>query len=211
MDLTRYNYANSESNDSHAYLVPSLLGMLTKSKITQDAKILDLGCGNGYVTSKVTELGLYVEGIDPSMIGIKFAHSNYPHIKISQGVIEEIVSYAIDYDLVYSLEVIEHVFDPTVFLSDINKILKSDSYLILSTPYHSYIKNLVLSLTGKMDQHFNALQSNGHIKFFSRKTLEKLLSLNGFRIVEFRRVGRIPILAKSMIILLKKTDVLIEF
>jgi 2-polyprenyl-6-hydroxyphenyl methylase/3-demethylubiquinone-9 3-methyltransferase len=45
----------------------------------------------------------------------------------------------------------------------------------LSTPYHGYLKNLALAVSGKMDSHFGALWYGGHVKFFSIKTLQKLL------------------------------------
>ena len=50
-----------------------------------------------------------------------------------------------------------------------------------------------------MDQHFTALWDNGHIKFWSIKTLTKLLSEAGFIDIRFHRVGRLAALAKSMI------------
>ncbi len=70
---------------------------------------------------------------------------------------------------------------------------------MISTPYHSYLKNLVLAVTGMMDAHFTVLWDHGHIKFWSMPTLTKLLKEAGFNAVRFERVGRVPILAKSMI------------
>ena len=57
---------------------------------------------------------------------------------------------------------------------------------------------------GKMDNHFTALWDYGHIKFWSFKTLRLLLEEAGFKEVTFQRVGRIPMLAKSMIAIAKK-------
>lgn len=59
-------------------------------------------------------------------------------------------------------------------------------------------------LTVKLDTHFTALWDHGHIKFWSKNTLQQLLKDTGFRTVEFRRVGRIPCLAKSMIAIARK-------
>lgn len=75
---------------------------------------------------------------------------------------------------------------------------------IISTPYHGYWKNLALAVTGKMDRHFTALWDHGHIKFWSRKTLKKLLLEARFSDIKFVRVGRIPLFAKSMIAIVKK-------
>jgi 2-polyprenyl-6-hydroxyphenyl methylase/3-demethylubiquinone-9 3-methyltransferase len=75
---------------------------------------------------------------------------------------------------------------------------------ILSTPYHGYWKNLALALTGRMDKHFTALLDHGHIKFWSTETLGELLREVGFIDIHFERVGRIPPLAKSMIVIARK-------
>ena len=75
---------------------------------------------------------------------------------------------------------------------------------ILSTPYHGYWKNLALALSGKMDAHFTALWDYGHIKFWSIATLTRLLAEAGFVDIRFKRVGRIPALAKSMIAIARR-------
>jgi hypothetical protein len=72
--------------------------------------------------------------------------------------------------------------------------------VIISTPYHGYLKNIVLSITGAMDKHFTVLWDGGHIKFWSRKTLTSLLEEQGFHVDKFIGCGRVPYLWKSMII-----------
>jgi len=55
-----------------------------------------------------------------------------------------------------------------------------------------------------MDNHFTALWDHGHIKFWSFRTLRILLEEAGFKNISFHRVGRIPIIAKSMIAIGRK-------
>ena len=57
-----------------------------------------------------------------------------------------------------------------------------------------------MALTGKMDTHFTVLWDGGHIKFWSVKTLTKLLEEFGFEMVVFKGSGRLPYLWKSMFI-----------
>ena len=75
---------------------------------------------------------------------------------------------------------------------------------VLSTPYHGYWKNLAIALTDKHDAHVNPLWDHGHIKFWSVKTLSRLLGEAGFVDLRFDRVGRIKPLAKSMIAIARK-------
>ena len=70
----------------------------------------------------------------------------------------------------------------------------------MSTPYHGYLKNLALAITGKMDAHFGPLWDGGHIKFWSRKTLSRLLEEKGFEVTDFAGCGRVPYLWMSMLV-----------
>jgi hypothetical protein len=61
-----------------------------------------------------------------------------------------------------------------------------------------------LAVTGKMDEHFSALVDGGHIKFWSKKTLTMLMREAGFPDIRLYSAGRIPVLAKSMIAVMRK-------
>jgi 2-polyprenyl-3-methyl-5-hydroxy-6-metoxy-1,4-benzoquinol methylase len=100
---------------------------------------------------------------------------------------------------VVSLEVVEHVYFPKQYARTVFDLLEPGGTAIVSTPYHGYIKNVALAVSGKMDNHFTTLWDHGHIKFWSIKTLTTLLRGAGFGEVNFQRVGRLPVLAKSMI------------
>jgi 2-polyprenyl-6-hydroxyphenyl methylase/3-demethylubiquinone-9 3-methyltransferase len=75
---------------------------------------------------------------------------------------------------------------------------------IISTPYHGYWKNLALALTGQMDRHFTALWDGGHVKFWSVKTLSQLFAEQSLFPTRIIRVGRIPCLAKSMVLVFQE-------
>jgi hypothetical protein len=66
------------------------------------------------------------------------------------------------------------------------------------------LKNLALALSGHMDLHFTALWDHGHIKFWSVDTLTRLFEEQGLIREDLKRVGRFPLLAKSMILTFRK-------
>jgi 2-polyprenyl-3-methyl-5-hydroxy-6-metoxy-1,4-benzoquinol methylase len=109
------------------------------------------------------------------------------------------------FDAAISTEVVEHLFAPHLLPRFARETLRPAGYLIISTPYHGYVKNLVLSILDKWDFHHGPLWHGGHIKFWSRRTLSLLLEQNGFKMVEFHGVGRLPFLWKSMILVARKT------
>ena len=168
-------------------------------------RLFELGCGNGSVANVLSQHGWDVTGVDPSSEGIAQAHSHYPHLKLFAGsAYDDLPAQYGRFPVVTSLEVVEHVYFPRKYAATLFNLLEPSGIAIISTPYHSYFKNLVMALSGKMDAHFTALWDHGHIKFWSIKTLSQLLHEAGFVDIRFQRVGRVPPLAKSMIAFARK-------
>jgi 2-polyprenyl-3-methyl-5-hydroxy-6-metoxy-1,4-benzoquinol methylase len=199
VSYTQYVYNSPDEGWSYGYLVPQVRAMLGQP----GGAVIDLGCGNGAIALALLSLGYDVYGVDASASGIAFANAKAPGrffvLDVSSGQLpEELVN--MKFDFVISTEVIEHLYDPRGFIAFARRILGSDGQLILSTPYHGYLKNLALALTGKLDRHFTVLWDGGHIKFFSRRTLEKMLAEHGFESTGFAGAGRWPLMWKSMLI-----------
>ena len=160
--------------------------------------ICDLGCGNGHITGRLAALGYHVTGVDASASGIQIAQRAYPRVVFVHALIDRDLSLG-QFDLVISSDVIEHLYRPSDLLEAAVSQLKPNGQILLGTPYHGYLKNLVLAATGKMDAHFSALHDGGHIKFFSVSTLSRLMRSHGFDDLSFTFYGRAPWLWKNMI------------
>jgi len=201
-----YHYGEHKGfGHHHAYLLPTLVQILEQNVPPSDQRVFDLGCGNGSVAAYLSERGYHVTGVDPSEEGIWNAKQAYPELRLEQGSADDdLASRFGTFPVVISLEVVEHVYAPRDYARCLFDLVALGGVAVLSTPYHGYLKNLVLALTGKMDQHFTALWDHGHIKFWSMQTLRTLLFEAGFCDVYFRRVGRIPAIAKSMIAVASK-------
>ena len=161
--------------------------------------ICDLGCGNGHISGRLAALGYQVSGIDASPSGIKIARRTYPGVEFVEAVIGRELEGIGSFDLVISSDVIEHLYRPSDLLEAAKSLLKPHGQILLGTPYHGYLKNLVLAAVGKMDAHFSALHDGGHIKFFSVRTLSMLMMSHGFVDLSFTFYGRAPWLWKNMI------------
>ena len=180
-------------------LTEVFVGLVTK--IDGVRSICDLGCGNGHIAGRLASLGYEVTGIDASRSGIQIAQRTYP----SANFIEALVDAGVeklglsDFDLVISSDVVEHLYRPSDLLQATFALLKPRGHLLLGTPYHGYLKNLALAVTGRMDSHFSALHDGGHIKFFSVNTLSRLMMSHSFEDLSFSFYGRAPWLWKNMI------------
>ncbi|HKG58862.1 MAG TPA: methyltransferase domain-containing protein [Pyrinomonadaceae bacterium] len=160
--------------------------------------ICDLGCGNGHITGRLAALGYQVTGVDASASGIQIAQRAYSSVDFVHALIDSDLNLG-QFDLVISSDVIEHLYRPSDLLEAAVTQLKPNGQVLIGTPYHGYLKNLVLAAMGKMDAHFSALHDGGHIKFFSVNTLSKLMCAHGFDDLSFTFYGRAPWLWKNMI------------
>jgi len=170
-----------------------------------EKRIFELGCGNGSVANELTKRGFEITGVDPSLDGLHHAKETYPHLKLfSDSAYDDLAERYGKFPIVLSLEVVEHLYFPRKFAAVVDDLLLPGGTAVISTPYHGYWKNLALAITNKMDNHFTSLWDYRHIKFWSFTTLRTLLKEAGFEDISFVRVGRVPVLAKSMIAIARK-------
>ena len=198
-----YDWINNNTVH-HEYLIKSIENTL-KNLNTSNIELLDIGCGNGVLTSKISKFFKHTTGIDLSGTGIELAQQmKNERLTFKNMRIEDMIESKKKFKFITSFEVIEHQYLPDDFLNKINKILEDDGILLLSTPYNGYIKNLIISLLGKNDWHYNPLWRHGHIKFFSVKTLRNILEKCNFKIIKKQFSGRFYPISCSMIFLNKK-------
>ena len=197
-------HAESAGNGDSGEKLTSVFVELVK-KLEGVRSICDLGCGNGHITGRLAELGFQVTGVDASASGIAIARRAYPKAEFVEALIDRELRLG-QFDLVVSSDVIEHLYRPSELLEAARALLKPGGQVLLGTPYHGYVKNLVLAASGKLDAHFSALHDGGHIKFFSVKTLSELIARHGFTDLSFSYYGRAPYLWKNMICHARKSS-----
>jgi len=203
MNVLPYDWRSSAPTCIHGSLCGPLLRQLPGGAAL---KIADLGCGNGYIAGLMAGLGHSVTAVDSSAEGIGIAEEAHPEVRFMCVSLYEDLANIIgqDYDVVVSSDVIEHLYDPRLFLKNAYALLRPGGTIILTTPYHGYLKNLAMALFGKLDRHFTVDWDCGHIKFFSVRTLGTMVAEQGFRDIRFSFAGRLPFLWKSMILVASK-------
>lgn len=192
-----YRYFEGSGWDD-GYLWAGIAPLIAKLK---PRRIFDLGCGNGVNARRLAALGYAVTAVDPSVSGIEQAQRVPSAAEFAvASAYDDLAARFGCFDLVVSLEVVEHVYSPKAFIERVRDLLQPGGTVILSTPYHGYLKNLAIALSGRFDAHVNPLWEGGHIKFWSVATLRALLTGAGLQMSAVHRVGRIAPLAKSMIV-----------
>ncbi len=113
--------------------------------------VLDAGCGAGLVSEPLARMGAAVTGIDATAetIGVAQAHAADAGLAIDYRVaaVEDLVAEGVTFDLVVSLEVVEHVADAQVFLADCARLTRPGGALVLSTLNRTQ-KSFALAIVG---------------------------------------------------------------
>ena len=118
--LSAYGYCNENADQPLKYL-----------------KVLDVGCGGGILSESLAQLGATVHGIDVVEKNIHIAqihaHANSFNIEYSYSTVESLVSSNLKYDVVFNMEVVEHVADLKTFLGACCKVVKPDGAMFIAT------------------------------------------------------------------------------
>ena len=120
----------------------------TETKFLDGLECLDVGCGGGILSERLSRLGARVTGIDASESSINVAkqHSiksrleiNYRCITTTDLLKDVKEKFLNKFDIVIASEVIEHVNERKVFLSDISKLCRSGGLVVFTTINKSFL------------------------------------------------------------------------
>lgn len=165
--------------DLHFHCDSSLLKPLSGKRA------LDVGCGAGLLCEPLARLGARVTGLDAAAenIAVAKAHAGPQGLDIDyrNEAIEDFTGRG--FDLVTSLEVIEHVDDPQGFVNGLAKTMADDGLMIISTPNRTALSNLLLvELAERSGQIPRG--THHHEQFITPEELEKLLNSAGLEVVD---------------------------
>jgi len=148
---------------------------------------LDMGCGAGLLAEPLARLGARVTGVDaaPENVGAARAHAVAGGLDIEYlvGGIENLAGR--QFDLVTSMEVVEHVTDPAAFLSGLAGALVDDGLLVLSTPNRTAKSHLAMITIG---EGLGAIPKGTHDwrKFLTPEELTAHIEAAGLRVTDVR-------------------------
>jgi 2-polyprenyl-6-hydroxyphenyl methylase / 3-demethylubiquinone-9 3-methyltransferase len=144
----------------------------------------DVGCGAGLLAEPLARLGAEVTGVDPAPETIAAARGH----ALGQGLAIDYRTGGVEaldgrYDLVVSLEVIEHAAQPRLFVAGLAAALAEDGLLILSTPNRTALSRLLMITLGEGTGRIPK-GTHGWDKFLPPEALCALLKDAGLEIVD---------------------------
>jgi 2-polyprenyl-3-methyl-5-hydroxy-6-metoxy-1,4-benzoquinol methylase len=142
-------------------------------------RILDVGCGPGWLANALTAAGHEVTGVDVAEAsGVQDRMERFLRADLSSGLPDELDG---DYDVVVAADVIEHLADPSKLLYDMADRVRPGGSVIASVPNigHWYPRARVAA--GRFDYDQRGILDSTHLRFFTRRSFLRLADEAGLR------------------------------
>lgn len=175
--------------EDHQYLRKQFLQLSDYARIIDFVEkkdkgiFLEIGSYAGIFLNEAKKRGWDVIGIEPLEIPALYAEKHYG-IKVIREYFERSGLVDGSIDVIVSCHVIEHVQDPSYFVNKSFSLLKPTGIMVIETPAYD-------SITYKILKHRErSMRCDGHLFFFTTKTLTKLVEDQGFKVLKLEKTGR---------------------
>lgn len=160
--------------------------------------VLDWGCGEGAFSQRLHDIGCNVIAVDIDAKEFKAKGPEFHQIDFNSPIeIEGFVKkFTKQFDLIVSIEVIEHIQNPWQFLETIYQLCRQDTRILITTPnISSWLGRFWFLITGEL---WGFSQGNwveiGHINPIGHIEMTNLLNEVGFEDIEVHPGGNLPVI-----------------
>ena len=144
---------------SCGYIAPEILHILASLNVK---RFCDLGSVNGTLAGLLCNAGNEAAGVEYDRQRVEISKTNFLkgrfyHLGVDDDPAPILNTEGKVFDVIVSTKVIQHLFSPYSLPKFVRKIVNEGWHIIVSTPYHGYIKNLALLVFNKWDKYHIAL------------------------------------------------------
>jgi glycosyltransferase involved in cell wall biosynthesis len=150
-------------------------------------RVLDLGCGDGHLAGELRAAGHHVVGVDVAPVnGVKERVDEFIQADLDLGLPPDVTG---PFDLVIAADVLEHVRRPEVILDELHGVLAPAGAVIASVPNFGHWYPRLRVLAGRFDYDRRGILDRTHVRFFTRRSFERLLTGQGWAIARRSYTG----------------------
>lgn len=182
--VTTDAYDLKEGDDSsHGRLVDWLAGR------PAGARILDIGCADGHLAAGLRAVGHHVTGVDvPARPGVKDRLDAFVEADLDHGLPLSLADDGL-FDVVLAADVLEHVRDPEGLLRELHDVLGPNGRLLVSVPNFGHWYPRLRVASGRFDYDRRGILDRGHVRFFTRRSFERVLHRSGWHVLRQEVTG----------------------
>lgn len=148
--------------------------------------LLDVGCSDGQFGALAREQGHYVVGVDlVKHEGVADRLDEFVEADLTSGLPAEVPQF----EVIVAGDVLEHVTDPAALLKDLVGHLEPGGEILVSVPNFAHWYPRARVALGRFDYDQRGLLDQGHVRFFTRRSFERLIASCGLQIAERDTVG----------------------
>ncbi len=152
--------------------------------------VLDVGCSAGELATRLRKLGHRVTGVDAEEVpGIHENVDEFVRADLNGGLPDSLRG---PFDLIVAADVLEHVARPERLLEDFATRLAPGGRVVVSIPNFAHWYPRLRVAVGRFDYDRRGILDVGHLRFFTRRSFERLAKKHGFDTVRCHGVG-IPV------------------
>jgi trans-aconitate methyltransferase len=145
-------------------------------------KILDLGCGTGYLTHLIAESGALTTGLDKSANMIEKARNTYPGLNFREGSATDF-HYDNPFDAIFSNATLHWVLEKENAIDCICRNLRPGGRLVMEMGGKGNVEEIVLAIRKVLTRHGYFKNAATQVWYFpSLGEYTTLLEKRGFRI-----------------------------
>ena len=111
--------------------------ILKKFNLKKGLRVLDVGCGTGAVLDFLKNFGFDAAGIDMSSEALKYCRAK--NLKAHYGMADKIDFPDNSFDIIFALDVLEHLDDDIGAVAEVYRVLKKDGLFIATVPAHNFL------------------------------------------------------------------------
>lgn len=197
MYMSRKTNFDLSASQVYINVNPYILKYLNNLKNKQ---ILDVGCGDASLGKILEKKENKVTGIEMNPESARLARKNISNV-IEEDALAAVKKLKKDFfDVVILSDFIEHIPYPDIFLKELKHLIRKGGFIIISVPNIANFTTRFDLLFGRFDYKKHGIMDSTHLRFFTKKTISKLVSAAGYKIKKLDITPVIPsFLERTMI------------